>query len=114
MCIRDSFCTPCHGKAGDGNGITSQYNLVAADLHQMKLVQIEDGYIFDVLKNGYNLTTNSVGIVSYRMPAYDSKMSNEDLWHIVSYIRALQFSQLGKLEEAKEGREELEKIVESQ
>ena len=48
------------------------------------------------------------------MPAYDSKMSNEDLWHIVSYIRALQFSQLGKLEEAKEGREELEKIVESQ
>ena len=109
----DIFCTPCHGKAGDGNGITSQYNLVAADLHQMKLVQIEDGYIFDVLKNGYNLTTNSVGIVSYRMPAYDSKMSNEDLWHIVSYIRALQFSQLGKLEEAEEGREELEKIVES-
>ena len=49
------FIALCHGKAGDGNGITSQYNLVAADLHQMRLVQIEDGYIFDVLKNGYNL-----------------------------------------------------------
>ena len=92
----DIYCTPCHGKAGDGNGVTSQYNLVAADLHQMRLVQIEDGYIFDVLKNGYNLTTNSVGRASYRMPAYDSKMSNEDLWHIVSYVRALQYNQLDK------------------
>ena len=88
------YCTPCHGEAGDGNGITAQYNLVAADLHQHRLVQIEDGYIFDVLKRGYNLTTNSVGIVSYRMPAYDSKMNNEDLWHVVSYVRTLQYNQL--------------------
>ena len=111
----DIYCTPCHGKAGDGNGITSQYNLVAADLHQMRLVQIEDGYIFDVLKNGYNLTTNSVGIASYRMPAYDSKMSNEDLWHVVSYIRALQYSQLGKLDEVDEDdRAELQKVIEGQ
>ena len=109
----DIYCTPCHGKAGDGNGITSQYNLVAADLHQMKLVQIEDGYIFDVLKNGYNLTTNEVGIVSYRMPAYDSKMSNEDLWHVVSYLRALQYSQLDKLEEIEIGRDELQKAIEA-
>jgi mono/diheme cytochrome c family protein len=95
------YCAPCHGKAGDGNGITSQYNLVAADLHQHRLVQIEDGYLFDVLKNGYNLTTNSVGIASYRMPAYDSKMNNEDLWHVISYVRALQFSQLPEVK--KEG-----------
>ena len=106
------YCTPCHGKAGDGKGITSQYNLVAADLHQQKFVQIEDGYIFDVLKNGYNLTTNSVGIVSYRMPAYSSKMSNEDLWHVVSYVRALQYSQLGKIDEVENGRAELEKLLE--
>jgi mono/diheme cytochrome c family protein len=93
------YCAPCHGKAGDGNGITAQYNLVAASLHQQRLVQIEDGYIFDVLKNGYNFTTNSLGIASYRMPAYDSKMSNEDLWHLVSYLRALQYSQLGEVKE---------------
>ena len=68
-----------------------------ADLKQQRLVQIEDGYIFDVLKNGYNFTTNALGIASYRMPAYDSKMSNEDLWHVVSYLRALQYSQLGDL-----------------
>ena len=111
----DIFCAPCHGKAGDGNGITSQYNLVAADLHQMKLVQIEDGYLFDVLKNGYNLTTNSVGVASYRMPAYDSKMSNEDLRHVVSYVRALQLSQLGKLSDVSEKEQvRLEKIIESQ
>ena len=81
-------------------------------MHQQKLVQIEDGYIFDVLKNGYNLTTNSVGVVSYRMPAYSSKMSNEDLWHVVSYVRALQYSQLGKIDEVENGRAELEKLLE--
>ena len=27
-----------------------QYNLVAASLHQQRLIQIGDGYIFDVLK----------------------------------------------------------------
>ena len=96
------YCAPCHGKAGDGNGITSQYNLVATDLHQHRLVQIEDGYIFDVLKSGYNLTTNSVGIVSYRMPAYDSKMNNEDLWHVVSYVRTLQYNQLKEVKKAGE------------
>ena len=54
-----------------------------------------------------------VGIVSYRMPAYDSKMSNEDLWHVVSYLRALQYSQLGKLEEIEIGRDELQKVIEA-
>ena len=35
------------------------------------------------------------------MPAYDSKMNNEDLWHVISYVRALQFSQLPEVK--KEG-----------
>ena len=49
------------------------------------------------------------------MPAYDSKMSNEDLWHVVSYVRALQLSQLGKLSDVSEKEQvRLEKIIESQ
>ena len=93
------FCTPCHGQAGDGIGIVTQYSLITADLHQHRLVQSPDGYLFDVISNGFNATTNAVGIAYSRMPAYKSKITVEDRWAIVSYLRALQFSQLGKLEE---------------
>ncbi|MEE2947050.1 MAG: cytochrome c [Verrucomicrobiota bacterium] len=95
----DIFCAPCHGQAGDGSGIVTQYSLTTADLHQHRLVQSTDGYLFDVISNGFNATTNAVGIAYSRMPAYKSKISIQDRWAIVSYIRVLQFSQLGKLED---------------
>jgi mono/diheme cytochrome c family protein len=93
------FCAPCHGQAGDGNGIVTQYSLITADLHQHRLVQAQDGYLFDVISNGFNATTNAVGIAYTRMPAYKSKISAEDRWAIIGYVRALQYSQLGKLNE---------------
>ena len=95
----DIFCAPCHGQAGDGSGIVTQYSLTTADLHQHRLVQSTDGYLFDIISNGFNATTNAVGIAYSRMPAYKSKISIQDRWAIVSYIRVLQFSQLGKLED---------------
>ncbi len=95
----DIFCAPCHGRAGDGAGIVTQYSFVTADLHQHRLVQLSDGYLFDVISNGFNATTNELGIAYSRMPAYKSKIPAEDRWAIVDYIRALQYSQLGKLEE---------------
>ena len=108
------FCAPCHGQAGDGNGIVTQYSLITADLHQHRLVQAQDGYLFDVISNGFNATTNAVGIAYRRMPAYKSKISTKDRWAIVSYIRALQYSQLGKLEEVDPGKKaELEAALES-
>jgi mono/diheme cytochrome c family protein len=108
------FCAPCHGKAGDGGGIVTQYSLITADLHQHRLVQARDGYLFDVISNGFNATTNAVGIAYRRMPAYKSKISTKDRWAIVSYIRALQYSQLGKLEEVDPGKKaELEAALES-
>ena len=59
-------------------------------------------------------TTNAVGIAYRRMPAYKSKISTKDRWAIVSYIRALQYSQLGKLEEVDPGKKaELEAALES-
>ena len=64
-----------------------------------RLVQLPDGYLFDVISNGFNKMTNEVGIEYSRMPAYKSKISAGDRWAIVGYIRALQYSQLGKLED---------------
>ena len=93
------YCAVCHGQAGDGGGIVTQYSLITADLHQHRLVQAQDGYLFDVISNGFNATTNAVGITYTRMPAYKSKISAEDRWAIIGYVRALQYSQLGKLNE---------------
>ena len=110
----DIFCAPCHGLAGDGAGIVTRYSFTTADLHQHRLVQLPDGYLFDVISNGFNATTNEVGIAYSRMPAYKSKIAVEDRWAIVSYIRALQFSQLGKLEEVADldKKAELQKTLE--
>ena len=109
------FCAPCHGRAGDGGGIVTQYSLITADLHQHRLVQAQDGYLFDVISNGFNATTNAVGIAYTRMPAYKSKISAEDRWAIIGYVRALQYSQLGKLNEVTDldKRAELQKALES-
>ena len=109
------FCTVCHGQAGDGGGIVTQYSLITADLHQHRLVQAQDGYLFDVISNGFNATTNAVGITYTRMPAYKSKISAEDRWAIIDYVRALQYSQLGKPEEVTDldKRAELEAALES-
>ena len=93
------YCAVCHGQAGDGGGIVTQYSLITADLHQHRLVQAQDGYLFDVISNGFNATTNAVGIAYTRMPAYKSKISAEDRWAIIGYVRALQYSQLGSLDE---------------
>ena len=108
------FCSPCHGQAGDGSGIVTQYSLTTADLHQNRLVQSPDGYLFDVITNGFNATTNAVGIAYRRMPSYKSKIPIEDRWAIVNYIRALQFSQLGRLEEVTDlgKKAELQKALE--
>ena len=93
------YCAVCHGQAGDGGGIVTQYSLITADLHQHRLVQAQDGYLFDVISNGFNATTNAVGIAYTRMPAYKTKISAEDRWAIIGYVRALQYSQLGNLNE---------------
>ncbi len=83
----DIFCSPCHSKIGDGTGIITHYNYTQPkSLHEQRLRDIEDGYLFDVMTNGFN-----------DMPAYKYQISVNDRWAIVNYIRALQRSQNGKI-----------------
>ena len=79
------FCTPCHGKVGDGQGIimTGQYGYVPAPtFHQDRLREAPDGEIYSAIYNGVR-----------NMPSYAHQVPVEDRWAIVSYIRALQASQ---------------------
>jgi mono/diheme cytochrome c family protein len=79
------FCAPCHGNAGDGQGVmsTGDYGMVPAPTyHDDRLRSIEDGYLFDVVTNGIRT-----------MPGYGYQVQIDDRWAIVAYIRALQRSQ---------------------
>ena len=49
----DINCSPCHGAAGDGKGITTKYGMVAvANFHDPRLVKMRAGEIFDTITNG--------------------------------------------------------------
>jgi len=83
-------CSPCHGQTADGNGITKKVGAMAvvANLHDKRIVEMADGELFCVITNGRNL-----------MGAYGPNVTVEDRWAIVAYLRALQFAQLGTIDD---------------
>jgi mono/diheme cytochrome c family protein len=83
-------CAMCHGAAGDGKGITSQYGFNgAANYHTDRLRTASDGDIFNTITNGKG-----------QMMGYGYNISIDDRWRIVMYIRALQHSEDAKLQDA--------------
>jgi len=84
------YCSPCHGAQADGNGITKKVGAMAvvANLHDKRIVEMTDGEIFNVITHGRNL-----------MGAYGPNVPTEDRWAIIAYLRALQLSQLGTIDD---------------
>jgi len=80
------YCTPCHGRLGDGNGMISHRGFAlrrpVGNYHTERLRTMPVGYFYDVITNGYG-----------SMYSYASRVEPQDRWAIVAYIRALQFSQ---------------------
>jgi hypothetical protein len=86
----DIYCSPCHSRLGDGNGLIVQRGFRrAASYHTAKLIAAPAGHFFDVITNGYGA-----------MPSYASRIPVDDRWRIIAFIRALQLSQAAKLEDA--------------
>lgn len=81
------FCMACHGAAGDGNGVTKPYGVLAANYHDDRLRNEDDGYIYDVITNGKGL-----------MLPFKGRITPEERWAIVLYVRALQVSQNAEAE----------------
>lgn len=74
------YCAPCHGALGDGNGITKAYGMVATPTyHDERLRSMAEGEIFNTITHGKNT-----------MFPYADKLSPEDRWAVVAYVRALQ------------------------
>ncbi|MEY2466005.1 MAG: hypothetical protein QOD03_526 [Verrucomicrobiota bacterium] len=84
------YCTPCHGQSGEGNGITKKVGAMAivANLHDKRIVEMTDGELFNTITYGKNL-----------MGAYGPNVPVEDRWAVIAYLRALQLSHLGTVED---------------
>lgn len=83
------YCSPCHGPLADGNGMTKRLGMaVVANLHDARIVKMAPGEIFNVITHGRNL-----------MGAYGPVLTPQDRWAVISYLRALQVSQLGRAED---------------
>ena len=93
------YCTPCHGRLGDGQGMVVQRGLrQAASYHQDRLRQERIGYFFDVITNGFGA-----------MQGYAEQVPVRDRWLIAAYVRTLQFSQYASINDVPpERRGELE------
>jgi len=79
----DIYCSECHGRTGDGNGmIPARGYRRPPSFHTATLRTATTGHFFDVMTNGFGA-----------MPPYKSMVPPADRWAIVAYIRALQLSQ---------------------
>ncbi|WP_437201415.1 c-type cytochrome [Planctomicrobium sp. SH664] len=82
------FCQHCHGPAGNGDGMVVQRGFPAPpSYHSERVRSLSDGKIFQSITEGFG-----------RMPALGKRISLEDRWAIVAYVRALQLSQNSHLE----------------
>lgn len=83
------YCAPCHGQTGEGNGMVKKFGYATVrSLHEAIVVRQNDGEIFNTISNG-KLT----------MMGYAPQIPVEDRWAIVAYLRALQLSRLGSVDD---------------
>lgn len=78
----DIFCSPCHGRTGDGTGMIVQRGFKRPpSFHIDRLKNERIGYFFDVQSNGFG-----------QMSSYAAQVPVADRWAIAAYVRTLQLS----------------------
>ncbi len=88
------YCLPCHGAAGDGNGVLKKLGHGAVpSLTDETRIKHPDGFLFQVI---------TVGSPAGLMLPYADKLPAEDRWAVIAYVRALQLARLGKPDELPE------------
>jgi len=85
----DVFCSPCHGVLGNGMGMIVRRGFKQPpSYHTQRLRTAPVGHFYDVITNGYGAMYN-----------YSAQITPRDRWAIISYIRALQYSQSQKADQ---------------
>jgi mono/diheme cytochrome c family protein len=83
------FCSPCHGRTGEGNGMIVQRGFrQPPSYHEERLVNAPAGHFFDVMTHGFGA-----------MQDYSAQVPVADRWAIAAYIRALQYSRRATMDD---------------
>jgi mono/diheme cytochrome c family protein len=78
----DTFCSVCHGRLGDGEGMIVQRGFPKPpSYYTPRLRNAPIGHFYNVISNGYGA-----------MYSYGDRIRPADRWAIAAYIRALQAS----------------------
>jgi mono/diheme cytochrome c family protein len=78
----DIFCAPCHGFAGDGDGMVVQRGFPAPpSFHDEPRLNLTTGQIVEVISHGTG-----------RMLPMAERIPPPDRWAIAAYVKALQLS----------------------
>lgn len=116
------YCAVCHGYQGRGEGMVGQRwtGLTVANFHDPKYSNPQepdhkgdDGFFFFTAMNGVPGLPGPEGTVlptddeaaraaklkAMKMPPYNHALTARDAWAITAYIRALQASQGGRMED---------------
>jgi mono/diheme cytochrome c family protein len=77
------YCAVCHGDDGYGAGIVVRRGFPAPpSYHEERLRDAPDGHLFDVITRGYGA-----------MLPFADRLTTDERWAVVAYVRALQRSQ---------------------
>nr|WP_225714723.1 cytochrome c [Bradyrhizobium semiaridum] len=91
------FCAPCHGLAGDGDGVIVHRGFPAPpSYHIDRLLAAPAQHFYHVMTDGYGV-----------MYSYADRVPPHDRWAIAAYIRALQLSRRAKVAEIPDAAEHL-------
>lgn len=82
------YCATCHGILGDGVSQVGRNMALRPPPSLLDLSPQPEGYYYAVISEGFGL-----------MPGYAEKLSPEERWAVVAYVRALQSSQRARLED---------------
>jgi hypothetical protein len=85
----NTYCSPCHDRTGHGRGVVAQRSIwIPTNLHEVRVKGFNDGEIFNVITHGRRT-----------MPSYRFQITEQDRWAIVAYVRALQRTTSGTLDD---------------
>ena len=89
----DIFCAVCHGETGAGDGVVptvaqnnEAYGYVIASLLDDRIATMPEGQIFNTITHGFG-----------NMLPYGTKLTKEERWAIVAYVRALERATRGTI-----------------
>ncbi len=79
--VYETFCVPCHGVGGKGDGLVAAKFVPPPPLDGPAAKGRTDGYIYATIR---------LGSLSTLMPAYGYRMTEQQRWDVVNYVRSLQ------------------------